>query len=142
MTKPHDENISHPAPATRPEVPGNSANQPRMKQPNPSSAPVTKKESAASTPQKKAKPAKVKGSAAGAMWAGLIISALLLIILLVFILQNQQPAELNFFAWSWNFPIGIGMLFAAILGALITAVVGGLRMFDLRRQVKRAGLDK
>nr|WP_120491461.1 lipopolysaccharide assembly protein LapA domain-containing protein [Corynebacterium lactis] len=82
---------------------------------------------------------KVKKTTAGSMWVGLVISAILLIVLLVFILQNQQPSELNLFAWTWTFPAGVGMLFAAILGALITALVGGWRMFELRRQIKRAG---
>ena len=82
---------------------------------------------------------KVKKTTAGSMWVGLVISAILLIVLLVFILQNQQPTELNLFAWSWTFPAGVGMLFAAILGALITALVGGWRMFELRRQIRNAG---
>lgn len=83
-----------------------------------------------------AKP-KVKKTTAGSMWAGLVVSAILLIVLLVFILQNQQKTELNLFAWSWNFPAGVGMLFAAILGALITALIGGWRMMDLRRQIRK-----
>lgn len=130
MTKPHDENLSDLPPLSQPEsqVPETRDLEPVVSEPT--------------TPEPKQKPTKVKSSPAGAMWAGLIVSALLLILLLVFILQNQQAAELNLFAWSWNFPIGVGMLFAAILGALITAMVGGLRMLDLRRQVKRAGLDK
>lgn len=79
----------------------------------------------------------VRGSVAGSTWAALIIGALLLIALLVFILQNQQQVELNLFAWTFQFPIGVGFLFAAITGALIMALVGGVRMFQLRRQVKK-----
>lgn len=80
---------------------------------------------------------KVKGSLAGGTWAALIIGALLLIALLVFILQNQQQIELNVLSWTFNFPAGIGYLFSAITGALIMALVGGVRMLELRRQVKR-----
>ena len=80
---------------------------------------------------------KVKKTTAGSMWIGLVISAVLLIVLLVFILQNQQETTLNLFGWAWNFPVGVGMLFAAILGALITALIGGWRMFDLRRQIRK-----
>lgn len=80
---------------------------------------------------------KVKKTTSGSMWAGLVISAILLIVLLVFILQNQQESALHLFGWTWNFPVGVGMLFAAILGALITALVGGWRMFDLRRQIRK-----
>ena len=80
---------------------------------------------------------KVKSSLAGGTWAALIIGALLLIGLLVFILQNQQQVELNVLSWTFHFPAGIGYLFSAITGALIMALVGGVRMFELRRQVKR-----
>lgn len=80
---------------------------------------------------------RVKSSLAGSTWAALIIGALLLIALLVFILQNQQQAELNVLSWTFEFPAGIAYLFAAITGALIMALVGGVRMLELRRQVKR-----
>lgn len=80
---------------------------------------------------------KVKSSLAGGTWAALIIGALLLILLLVFILQNQQSVELNLFVWSFEFPAGIGYLFSAITGALIMALVGGVRMLELRRQLRK-----
>ncbi|WP_459611540.1 LapA family protein [Corynebacterium urogenitale] len=80
---------------------------------------------------------KVQGSAAGSTWVALIIGALLLILLLVFILQNQQSVKLQLFVWEMNFPIGIGVLIAAIVGALIMALVGGVRIIQLRREVNR-----
>lgn len=81
--------------------------------------------------------AAVKRTLAGGTWVALIIGALLLILLLVFILQNQQQVELNLFAWSFQFPAGVGYLFSAIAGALIMALVGGVRMIELHRQVRR-----
>ena len=51
-----------------------------------------------------AQPTKVKGSIAASTWIALIIGFLLLILLIVFILQNQQSVELNIFAWSGAFP--------------------------------------
>ncbi|WIM66873.1 DUF1049 domain-containing protein [Corynebacterium breve] len=90
--------------------------------------------------QKKAakEAAKVKSSFAGGTWAALIIGAILLIVLIVFILQNPDNVEVNLFAWTWEFPAGIAYLLSAIIGALIMALVGGWRMFELRRQVKKA----
>ena len=73
----------------------------------------------------------VQGSFAGGTWLALIAGCLLLILLLIFILQNQQSAELNFFSWHFQF------LLSAIAGALIMALVGGVRMLELRRQVKK-----
>ncbi|MCS5479245.1 DUF1049 domain-containing protein [Corynebacterium sp. YIM 101645] len=83
-----------------------------------------------------AKP-EVKKTLAGGTWAALIVGALLLIALLVFILQNQQQVELNLLSWTFQFPAGIGYLFSAITGALIMALVGGVRMLELRHQVRK-----
>lgn len=77
----------------------------------------------------------VTKSLAGTTWIALIVGALILILLLVFILQNLDSVRLNFFAWELNFPIGVGMLIAAIGGALLMACVGGVRMIQLRRQI-------
>lgn len=82
--------------------------------------------------------AKVEKSIAGSTWVALIIGAILLILLLVFIMQNQENVQLQLFAWEMTFPIGAGMLIAAITGALIMALVGGVRIMQLRRQVSRS----
>ncbi|MDY3127777.1 MAG: lipopolysaccharide assembly protein LapA domain-containing protein [Corynebacterium sp.] len=78
----------------------------------------------------------VKGSFAGSTWAALIIGALLLIVLIVFMLQNQHPVPVTLFAWSGTLPAGIAFLLFAIGGALVMSLVGGWRMIELRRQVK------
>ncbi|MCX2163047.1 LapA family protein [Corynebacterium auriscanis] len=96
-------------------------------------SPVAPSETADRDPQRR-----VKGSTAGGTWVALIIGVLLLIILLTFILQNQEKFDLQLFAWSIQLPIGVGILLSAILGALIMALVGGVRIMQLRRQVKRA----
>lgn len=80
----------------------------------------------------------VKSSLAGGTWVALIVGTILLILLLVFILQNQEPVNLQLFAFKWSVPAGVSMLIAAITGALIMAIVGGVRIAQLRRQVKRS----
>lgn len=79
---------------------------------------------------------RVISSVAGSTWVGLIIGAVILVLLLVFILQNGDPVRLHMFAWTWNFPIGVGMLIAAVAGALIAASVGTVRIMQLRHQVR------
>ncbi|MEZ2121044.1 MULTISPECIES: lipopolysaccharide assembly LapA domain-containing protein [unclassified Corynebacterium] len=74
---------------------------------------------------------------AGSTWVALIIGALLLILLLVFIMQNQQHVDLTLFAWEFSVPAGVGVLLAVITGALIMALVGGMRMLELRRELKK-----
>lgn len=84
------------------------------------------------------KPAKVQGSLAAGTWVALIVGTLILILLIVFILQNQDPVDINLFGWNTELPAAIAYLLSAIAGALIMALVGGWRMFELRRQVKKA----
>jgi uncharacterized integral membrane protein len=75
---------------------------------------------------------------AAATWTGLVIGAVVLVILLVFILQNLDSVTLNLFWWEFSVPLGIGLLLAAIAGALIMALAGGVRIFQIRRLAKRA----
>ncbi|AEG81933.1 hypothetical protein CULC809_01401 [Corynebacterium ulcerans 809] len=79
----------------------------------------------------------VKKTFAGGTWVALIIGALLLILLLIFILQNQEKVALHMFVWEFSVPVGVGFLLASITGALIMALVGGVRMFQLRRQITK-----
>ncbi|WP_297005665.1 lipopolysaccharide assembly LapA domain-containing protein [uncultured Corynebacterium sp.] len=78
----------------------------------------------------------VTRTVAGSTWVALIIGAVVLVLLLVFILQNGHSAELTVFFWTWNFPIGVGMLIAAVGGALVAASIGTVRIIQLRHQVK------
>lgn len=80
---------------------------------------------------------KIRPSRTGFTWVALVLGALIGIVLLIFILQNMEAADVDLLFWSFSLPIGVGALLAAISGALIMAVVGGIRMFQLRRVAKR-----
>lgn len=67
------------------------------------------------------------------VWVGLILSAVVLIFLLIFILQNPTPVQIVFLAWTGALPTGIALLFAAIAGVLLVALPGAARMLQLRR---------
>ena len=72
-----------------------------------------------------------------AAWFALVVGVVVLIFMLVFILQNNVPTQFTFLAWTFSIPLGVGVLFAGIGGALITAMVGTIRMIVLGRNVKR-----
>ncbi len=80
---------------------------------------------------------KVRNTRTAQAWTGLIISAVVLVLLLVFILQNSDSTQLNVLFWVWNMPKGVAILFAAIVGALVTAMIGGARIFQLHRAAKK-----
>lgn len=73
----------------------------------------------------------------GAMWIALLLGLLILVLLLVFILQNNVPAEFNYLGWAFVLPLGVAMLLAAVAGALIMGLVGSVRLFKLGHRVRR-----
>ena len=81
----------------------------------------------------------VRHSRSGGLWVGLILSALVLLFLLVFILQNGDPVQISFFALEGVLPTGVALLLAAIAGILLVAIPGSVRILQLRRAARRQG---
>ncbi len=79
---------------------------------------------------------KVRNTKTAHAWTGVVVGAVLGVLLLVFILQNSDSTQLNVFFWEWNMSKGVAILFAAIVGALLTALIGGARMLQIRRAAK------
>lgn len=73
----------------------------------------------------------------GGTWIALILGTLILILLLIFILQNNVPADFAYFGIDFTLPLGVAMLFAAIAGVLIAVLLGSVRLFKLSRRVRR-----
>jgi uncharacterized integral membrane protein len=78
-----------------------------------------------------------KRSRSGVLWIGIILAALVLLFLLIFILQNNVPVQINFLGASGTLPTGVALLFAAIAGLLLGAIPGSLRIMQLRRAARR-----
>jgi uncharacterized integral membrane protein len=76
-------------------------------------------------------------SRTGYTWIGLIAAALIGIVVLIFILQNLEGQQVHLLFWSFSLPVGILVLLSVIAGALVMALVGGVRIVQLRRAVKR-----
>jgi uncharacterized integral membrane protein len=77
-------------------------------------------------------------SRAGYTWTALVAAVVLGILVLTFILQNLDKAQLTLFFWTFSVPLGVTMLLSVITGALVMALVGGWRILQLRRAAKRA----
>src|ERR1700730_4997576 len=71
-------------------------------------------------------------------WTALLGGVLALVVILVFILQNLQSVELHFLVWRGQLPLGIALLFAAILGTVTALAFGGGRIVQLRLVARRA----
>ena len=63
-----------------------------------------------------------------------VASLVVALLTAVFVIQNTEPATVNFFAWQATVPLAIALLLAAVLGVLL----GGLLTL-LRPLMTRAG---
>lgn len=84
-----------------------------------------------------ASPDGIAHTKAAATWTGLVVGALVLVVLLVFVLQNLDAVPVDIFVWTFELPLGVGMLLAAIAGALVMALAGGVRILQIRRAARR-----
>lgn len=87
-------------------------------------------------------PVVVTRTRTGGLWTGLILSAIVLIFLLIFILQNSASMVINFLWFTGSLPSGVALLLAAVAGLLLVAIPGALRILQLRRAAKRAARDR
>jgi len=79
----------------------------------------------------KTRPTRISGT-----WVAVIAGLLVLTVLLVFILQNLDPATVHFFGAEGSLPLAIAMLFSALGGAALVALIGGARILQLRKQAR------
>jgi uncharacterized integral membrane protein len=79
----------------------------------------------------------VRRTRAGGLWVGLALSAIVLLLLLVFILENQQSANISYFGAHGHLPLGVALLLAAVAGALLVVIPGSARIMQLRATARR-----
>ncbi|MEW2328628.1 lipopolysaccharide assembly protein LapA domain-containing protein [Micromonospora chersina] len=89
----------------------------------------------------------VRRSRIGDLWIVAVLFAIVLLLLLIFVLQNGQRAEVAFLGVHVALPIGVALLLAAVIGVLLVALPGTarilqLRMRDRRRATPAAGLTE
>jgi lipopolysaccharide assembly protein A len=71
------------------------------------------------------------------VWTMVGLGVVLLLAILVFILQNGQRVRVRFLMADGTLPLGVGLLLAALLGALLVLVVGTARVLQLRLVARR-----
>jgi lipopolysaccharide assembly protein A len=79
----------------------------------------------------------VRRTRAGGLWVGVALSAIVLLLLLVFILENQQDADIGYFGAHGHLPLGVALLLAAVAGALLVLIPGSARIMQLRATARR-----
>lgn len=84
--------------------------------------------------QVQAKPPRTRTSTA---FSGFVAGAIVLVLLLVFILENTQSVEVSYFGVSGHIALGVALLLAAVGGALLVGLLGLARIAQVRRHTKR-----
>lgn len=112
---------------------GSAESEPRPRTDTPSST----SSDAARTPSPPFEQHVVEPTRTSGIWVSSIAFAVLLLLLLIFILQNNRSVPLRFLGFDGSIPLGVAMLLAAVLGALIVAMAGVARVLQLRRVAKR-----
>ncbi|QDW30037.1 DUF1049 domain-containing protein [Arthrobacter sp. KBS0702] len=74
---------------------------------------------------------------AGMVWAAVASALVVLVLLIVFILQNQVYVQVKFFGLEGSVPLGIALFIAAVGGGVLVAIAGAARIIQLRLATHR-----
>ena len=77
----------------------------------------------------------VRRTRISAAWVGLCAAAAVLVVLIVFMLQNTRSVEITFLAMHGTLPLALALLIAGVGVAIIAMVVGTARITQLRRRL-------
>jgi uncharacterized integral membrane protein len=70
-----------------------------------------------------------------AAWVGICAAAAVLVVLIVFMLQNTRSVEITFLWMHGTLPLALALLIAGVGVAILAMVVGGARITQLRRRL-------
>jgi lipopolysaccharide assembly protein A len=110
---------------------------------SPDQVPATATTDAAAPPSTQAGPRQapahhvIRRTRLGGAWVAVALFAVVLLLLLVFILENGQQVNIGYFGAHGHLPLGVALLLAAVLGILLVVIPGAGRMMQLRRTARR-----
>ncbi|WP_247043965.1 LapA family protein [Arthrobacter rhizosphaerae] len=73
----------------------------------------------------------------GMLWAAVATSLAVMVVMIVFILQNQDYIQVRFFGLIGSVPVGIALVIAAVGGGILVAISGAARIVQLRSATRR-----
>jgi uncharacterized integral membrane protein len=87
---------------------------------------------AAPLPQHKIKRTRISG-----IWIALGFFAVVLLLLLIFILQNGTKVDVSYMGAHGHLPLGVALLLSAVCGVLLVVLAGAARISQLRTVARR-----
>jgi uncharacterized integral membrane protein len=74
---------------------------------------------------------------AGMVWVAVASALVVLILLIAFILQNQDYVQVRFFGLQGSVALGVALFIAAVGGGVLVAIAGAARIIQLRLAAHR-----
>jgi lipopolysaccharide assembly protein A len=74
----------------------------------------------------------------GRVWWAVAGGLVVLLLVIVFIIQNSTEVKVHFLWTHGTVGLGLALLLAAIMGALVVVLLGSARIIQLRVQARRA----
>ncbi len=79
----------------------------------------------------------LRGSRTSGVWLAVVTGGIILVLLIIFIAQNTEPATIEFLGWEGETPLAVALLIGTVAGLFLAALAGSLRILQLRRRVRR-----
>jgi uncharacterized integral membrane protein len=82
-------------------------------------------------------PLKIKRTRISGVWVAVGFFALVLLLLLIFILQNGTTVQVSYMGAHGHLPLGVALLLSAVCGVLLVVLAGAARISQLRTVARR-----
>lgn len=103
--------------------------------PTPESPPTVQRSEPAPPPV--SKPTSPRVTRAAVIWSAVAVSLAVLVLLIIFFIQNQDMVAVKFLGWEGRLAQGVAFFIAAVGGGILVAIAGGARILQLRRTERR-----
>ncbi len=80
---------------------------------------------------------KIKRTRTSGLWVAVGFFAVVLLLLLIFILQNGTQVSVSYLGLHGRLPLGVAMLLSAVCGVLLVVLAGAARISQLRTVARR-----
>jgi len=80
---------------------------------------------------------RIKRTRTGGIWVAVGFFAVILLLLLIFILQNNTEVGVSYLGMHGHLPLGVALLLAAVCGVLLVVLAGTARIGQLRATARR-----
>ena len=124
------------SPVPPPTAPEPTAPEPTA--PEPTAPEQTTPEQTTSAPATSALPQhKIKRTRTSGLWVSIGFFAVVLLLLLIFILQNGAEVDISYMGAHGHLPLGVALLLSAVCGVLLVVLAGAARISQLRTVARR-----